>query len=232
MSVSGSVLPVVPVAAPSWMQLGVFVIDASSSMTWEFAEPDRSLEGVVPMRTKAQAVDCVLGEFVERMRSSRNAANFRFAFVSFHHQCSEVRPPRPVLEIPPTDSYEPTANGTGGTAIFTGLEAAEEIVVRFMEENRGAEVPVSAVVAVLSDGEEGHDALRTAQVAERLRAIPHTLIATGLFATNGQPPVGEELLLALASRPDLYQRVYEGEELRRFFQASMTAIPLGTRVAG
>ena len=232
MSVSGSVVPVVPVAAPSWIQLGVFVIDASSSMTWEFAEPDSSLDGVLPVRTKAQAVDCVLGEFVERMRSSRNAANFQFSFVSFHHQCSEVRPPRPVLEIPPTDSYEPTANGTGGTAIFTGLEAAEEIVARFMEEHRGAEIPISAVVAVLSDGEEGHDAARTAQAAERLRAIPNTLIATGLFATQGQPPVGEELLQALATRPDLYQRVYEGEEVRRFFQASMTAIPLAGSVTG
>jgi len=219
-------LPVVPVAAPSWIQLGMFVIDASSSMTLEFAEPQRSLAELLPVRTKVQAVDCVLGEFVERMRSSRNAANFRFAFVSFHDRCSEVRPPRPVLEIPPTDSYEPTANGTGGTAIFTGLEAAEDIVVRFMEDNRGAEVPISAVVAVLSDGEERHDAARTAQVAARLRAIPNTLIATGLFATEGQRPVGEELLRALASRPDLYQRVYEGEGLRRFFVASMTAVPL------
>jgi hypothetical protein len=232
MSVSGSVVPALPVAAPSWIQLGVFVIDASSSMTWEFDEPDRSLEGVLPVRTKAQAVDCVLGEFVERMRSSRKAANFRFAFVSFHHQCSEVRAPQPVLEIPPTDSYEPTANGTGGTAIFTGLEAAEQIVARFIEENRDAEVPVSAVVAVLSDGEEGHDAARTLQAAERLRAIPNTLIAAGLFATKGQPPAGEELLQALASRPDLYQRVYEGEELRGFFEASMTQVPLGPQVAG
>ena len=232
MSVSSSVVPVVPVAAPSWIQLGVFVIDASSSMTWEFDEPDGSLEGGLPLRTKAQAVDCVLGEFVERMRSSRKAANFQFAFVSFHHSCSEVRPPRPVLEIPPTDSYEPTANGTGGTAIFTGLEAAEQVIVRFLEEHHGAEVPISAVVALLSDGEEGHDAVRTLQVAERLRALPNTLIATGLFATAGQPPAGEELLQALASRPDLYTRVHEGEELRRFFQASITAVPLGVQVNG
>jgi len=139
-----------------------------------------------------------------------HAANFQFAFVSFHHRCSKVRPPRPVLEIPPTDSCEPTANGTGGTAIFTGQEAAEEVVVRFMEDDRRAEVPISTVVAVLSDGEEGHDAARTVQVAARLRAIPNTLIATGLFATEGQPPVGDELLRSLASRPDLYQRVMRG----------------------
>ena len=32
-------------------------------MTWEFAEPDKSLAGAVPVRTKAQAVDCVLSRF-------------------------------------------------------------------------------------------------------------------------------------------------------------------------
>ena len=219
----------VPFATPAWIQLGVAVIDGSGSMGLPFAEQDGSLNGVLPVRTKAEVVDRVLRAFVNRMKSSRNAPNFRFAFVSFHHAVTEVRQPRDVVDIPATDSYDPTTHGTGGTAIYTGLEAAADLVETFMRVERGGELPTSAVVVVLSDGDEQTDATRTIAAAQRIRDTPNTLLASAFFATKGQAATGEQLLHAIASETRLYERVCTVQQLRAFFQASMTATALGAR---
>lgn len=207
----------------SWVQLAVMVNDGSGSMTLEFAEPDGSLEGVAPSRTKAAAVESALREFLNRMKDSAKARNFCFSFVSFNDNVTDRRPPRGLDEISTGESFDPTANGIGGTAIHRGLDAAGEIVTQFMQEAKAREVPASAVVVLMSDGEERDDPAKTADSAERLKGLLNTELAACLFATKDQPAEGGRLLEAIVSEPQLYQRVYNTEQLRSFFHASITA---------
>jgi hypothetical protein len=217
----------VPLAAPAWTQLGVAVIDGSLSMTWRFDEPDG--EGALPPRSKAQAVDSVLGSFISLMKDSRSAAAFKFGFISFNDSVTETRDPIAVLDVVSSASYDPTAPGIGGTAIYTGLEAAAQMVEHFLSVEQTRDVPTSAVVALLSDGEEQSNPERTVEAAARLRELPNTQIATGLFATKGQAPAGERLMQTIASAPNLYKRIYNADQLRSYFHDSMTVTVPGDR---
>lgn len=210
----------VPLAPPSWRQLAVLVNDGSLSMTWDFQEPDDSLEGVLPVRTKAAAVEGAIKDLLNRMKSGHKAANFSFAFVNFNERVTEERAPRDLIDISTTDSFDPTAQGTGGTLIHTGLEAAGRIVEDFLAQP--SDLPLSAVVVVMSDGEAA-DPEETLAMGERIKALPNTQIAACLFATKGKPAKGAQLLQALASEPRLYQTIYDAEQLRAFFHASVTS---------
>jgi hypothetical protein len=213
-------LSVQPVAAPSWYQLGVPVIDGSGSMTLLYqGDPETGAPVGV---TKAQATESALRSFIGRLQKSGNAVNFGLSFVSFNDKVTDRRPPKHVLELDVADSYDPTAHGTGGTAIHCGLDAATSIIDDFMKEGAASEVPLSAIAVVMSDGEERDDPVKTAEAAERLRSLPNTKLAACLFATHGQPAHGESLLREIVSEPDLYQRIYDTEGLRSFFQRTMT----------
>lgn len=220
------------VEAVAWKQLAVMVDDGSLSMTLELKEPDESVEGILPVRTKAAGVESALKDLVNRMKASEKAANFEFAFISFNDQVTERKDPTPVMSISTTDTFDPTANGTGGTAIHTGLLAAEEIVTEFFARHRGSELPVSAVVVLMSDGEEMHDPKLTAEIGARLREAANVSVAACLFATKGEPAHGDRLLESLVSESRLYQRVYNTEQLRGFFWDSVTATRPALPAAG
>src|SRR5438552_957468 len=97
-------------------------------MTWTLAEPDASLESVLPARSKARAVDGAVRDLLNRMKVSRKAANFGFAYVSFHEAVSEERPAADLLTVDTAASFDPTSKGTGGTRLASGLEAAIPII--------------------------------------------------------------------------------------------------------
>jgi hypothetical protein len=177
--------------------------------------------------TKAEAVDDALKALVSSMKHGPTAANYQFGFVSFNETVTESREPRELLAIPDGEAFDPTSAGIGRTAIYSGLEASVAFVEEFFRREQASELPLSAVVVVLSDGEENTDTARTLAAAKRLRAIPGTQVAAGLFVTEGQPPHGEPLLKELASRPTLYRRVHTGQELRKFFEESLTATAPG-----
>lgn len=210
-------------AAPEWFQLAVMVNDGSGSMTLEFAEPDTSLEGYGTVRTKAAAVEGALRRLIVDVRNGHSPQNYHFSFISFNDRVTDRRPPRPLGEVSDSDSYDPTAHGTGGTAIHSGLEGAADIVDAYLQFAAKSELPVSAVVVLMSDGEERDDPARTAAAAERVRGLPNTTLAACLFGTKGQPSVGKALLESIVSSPELFQQVYSAEELRRFFRKSVTA---------
>lgn len=208
-------------APPSWRELGVLVLDGSASMQLLMELVDESLEAMLPAKTKGAAVDAAVRELVNRLKSSVRASNFALSHIAFNEMVTDERPARDVLAIDAAESFDPTAHGVGGTAIHTGLEAAHRHVYEFLRAEEGSGLPLSAVVIVLSDGEDGSPKA-TLEAATRLKELPNTLVAAGLFATKGQPPVGAELLQAIASRPNLYQTVFNGAQLRDFFHASLT----------
>lgn len=214
-----------PSAPQAWYQLGVLVIDGSGSMTLPYAgDEEASLAGGA-VRTKAQATGDAIKSFVERMQRSHNAPNFGLSFVFFNDNVTHEREPELVPKLDPDAPFDPTAYGIGGTAIHTGLEAAADVVEQFMRDGATREVPLSAVVVLMSDGEERTDPVRTAAAAARIRGLPKTKLTSCLFATKGQPAVGEPLLQEVASGPQFYQRVYSTEQLRDFFEASLTTAP-------
>lgn len=208
-------------APPSWRELGVLVLDGSASMQLLMALLDESLKTMLPTKTKGEAVDAAVRELVNRLKSSVRAANFALTLIVFNETVTDERSARDVLAIDPTESFDPTAHGVGGTAIHTGLDAAHNHVSEFLRVEAASGLPLSAVVIVLSDGEDGNPKA-TLEAAARLKELPNTLVAAGLFATKGRPAVGAELLQAIASRPNLYQTVFNGAQLRDFFHASLT----------
>lgn len=219
-----------PLAPPSWKQLGVLVMDGSVSMTWDLAEPDTSMESVLPARTKAAAVDIAVRDLLNRLAAGSKAANFHFGFVSFNDHVTSKRSPQELLSISTADNFDPTAAGTGGTEISTGLEAATQIVETFLRGG-GDDVPVSAIVLVMSDGEDGSPA-KTLAAAQRVKEIPNAQLAACLFATKGRAASGAQLLQSIVSAPHYYQTVFTAEQLRDFFHASMTMAAIAATSVG
>lgn len=226
-----------PLAPPRWRQLGVFICDGSESMTWELQEPDDSLADEAPSRTKAAAVDRALRDVVNRMQASRKAANFALAFVAFHDRVSSETPPRELSDISASDGFDPTAHGMGGTAIATGIDSARGIVEEFLRNEGSGTIPASAVVVLLSDGDDtsangAPDHRAVMKAAKELKDLPNTQLACCFFATKGQPASGAGLLEAIASKADLYQITYNAEQIRKFFLASVTVKPQAALTAG
>jgi von Willebrand factor type A domain len=213
-----------PIAPQAWYQLGVIVIDGSGSMTLPYAGDEEVGLGGGAVRTKAEATEGALKSFVTRMQRSHNAPNFGLSFVFFNDSVTHERKPAVVPELDPNASYDSTAYGIGGTAIHSGLDAAASIIETFMHEGAALEVPLSAVVVLMSDGEDRDDPIKTAASAKRIKGLPKTKLTSCLFATQGQPAVGESLLQEVASAPEFYQRAYSTEQLRKFFEASMTTV--------
>jgi uncharacterized protein YegL len=213
----GRSIPVQPVAPAAYIQLGVLVNDGSGSMTLTYADPEGA------QRTKAAAVDLAVRGLVERLQASRMASNFCLSVVAFNDNVTDLKEARRVAEIPVTESYDPTDHGIGGTAIHRGLDAAYQIISEFLNEGRAAEVPTSAVVVLMSDGEERDDPEKTRAAAARLKELPNTSLAACLFATDGQQAEGEPLLKEIVSEPRFYKRVHGKDELREFFLSSVTS---------
>ena len=220
-----------PLAPPSWKQLGVLVMDGSVSMTWDLAEPDTSMESALPARTKAAAVDIAVRDLLNRLAAGSKAANFHFGFVSFNDHVTSKRSPQELLSISTADNFDPTAAGTGGTEISTGIEAATQLVETFLRDGGGDDVPVSAIVLVMSDGEDASPA-KTLAAAQRLKEIPNAQLAACLFATKGRTASGAQLLQSIVSAPHYYQTVFTAEQLRDFFHASMTMAAIAATSVG
>jgi uncharacterized protein YegL len=219
-----------PVAPPSWVQLGVLVLDGSTSMTWQLEEQSDEVSELLPPLKKGEAVEVALKGLFNRLKSGNRAANFQFGLVTYNDKVTEERAPRPLLELTLSESFDPTARGTGGTHTALGLDAAGRMAEAFLDQHVRSDLPVSVVVLLMSDGEDA-DPAATLAAATRVRELPNTEVAACLFATKGKPPVGDRLLRALVSAPRLYETVYTPEQLRSFFQASLT-VTAPARIAG
>jgi hypothetical protein len=211
----------IPISPRTWNQLGVLVGDASYSMTLPFTEPDEPIADLLPSRSKAAAVDGATKDVLNRIRASRHAANVAIGFVYFNSDVSERRPPQDVLDIATSGSFDPTAKGTGDTWIHTGIDAATQMVLTYLQSRQHGELPVSATVVVVSDGDDADPGL-TVAAAKRLKALPNTVVTACLFATEGGPVGDGELLRALATGRTRYRTVYSTRQLSAFFHASLT----------
>lgn len=208
-----------------FLQLGILVADGSGSMT------DMAAGRI----SKAQATNHAIREMFTRFKVARVANNFQFGLISFDE--------RPVVRMLPCDlanvddnaDYDPLNGHGGGTNLFLALEEAERMAKTFLGGAPAGGVYHSVVILVMSDG-CCSDPVRTRAVADRIRhgaEGERIKICSTLFATVGAPdPGGEQLLRDIASDPITgYKTVYDGNTLRAFFEASMSAASGGVRVA-
>lgn len=216
-------LPAVAVV-PSWLQLGVIVSDGSGSMLSPLPEPDNSIEGDASI-TKAAAANRATANLLDRMAGSRKKAQFNLGWVSFNDKATDAREPSDAKTLRGTGSFDPTAKGPGGTRIWTGLEAAEDMVTKWFAAPEYEDIPMSAVVVLMTDGEDG-DPTKTRAVAERIKSLPNTRLAACFFATRGQTSQGADFLRGIVTPPEeqYFRQVYDAEALRDFFEASVTAV--------
>lgn len=198
------------------VRLVVRVADASERMTWPLAEPDASMAGLEPARTKAHAVDMATRDLVVTLARDPRAERVFYASVSFNDRVTQRCAPRPVTEVPRSESFDPTEPGVGSTRIWLGLEAARALVEDF-RRRRGPDGPVQTVV-VLRAGSACEDAGRTRTAAERLRALPDTRLAACVYAP---PPNASSFLASVVSDDRLFRVVSSADELRRFLHDSV-----------
>lgn len=190
-------------------QLGVLVLDGSGSMK-SIGETGK---------TRAEEVSQALRGLISRMKVSRLKANFLLGVITYD-QVAKVRlEPTPVTMIDETANYDPLDGHGGETAIGDALEAANKMSEAFLSVQ--AKFPRSAVIVLMTDGNNnrGKDPLDVATSIKN--SGKHVTICVAAYGKAKE--VDSLMLTKLASDPRSYERVYDGEKLRAWFEASMSA---------
>jgi Mg-chelatase subunit ChlD len=206
-------ITVVPVA-PTFNQLGLFILDGSGSMA-------QQATGNI---SKAQAVNQAVRDVFTRFRRSRSRRNFSFAVITFDEAAQLHTGVTAAEEVADDADYNPLANHGGGTDIGAGLLEAKRVADDFLQQ-APADPPASVVLVVMSDGRDGEaggDPASTLRIAEDIKKNKKIKICTSYFAgLNGQDTVAEAHLKALASHSATdFQTVHDAQALRDFFLAS------------
>src|SRR5262245_60132050 len=78
----------------------------------------------LPQRSKAEAVAFATADLLTYLHASGNSRNFALGYGSFNNTVTQDRPVTAVADVDASAGFDPTAAGTGGTCIWTGVEAA------------------------------------------------------------------------------------------------------------
>ena len=190
-------------------QLGILVLDGSGSMQapGETGQP------------KAGEVTQAVRDLVSRLKHSRLKENFHLAVVTYDHRVNKDRLlPTPMTQVDEMADYNPL-NGHGGeTAIGDALEAAGEVAEDFLAGQTS--IPRSAVIVLMTDGQNnrGKDAV---DVAEKIKGGGKRIaICAAGYGKGGD--LDELTLKRLVNEPLGYKHTYNAEELRQFFEASVS----------
>lgn len=170
--------------------------------------------------TKAEGVDAAVRSLVKRLRASRARNNFHLAMISYNDRVTHVVEPRLVGSIDESEAFDPTAHGTGGTRLTLGLQEARRVADAFLATP--SDLVRSVVVVALSDGEDENPA----SVQSAARAFGESVRICAAHLSTGTHSPGEALLRSIATDPTRdFTVVHTAEELRDFFEKSVTAAP-------
>ena len=203
-------------------QLGIFLLDGSGSMD-DIGEFNISL---------AENVGRVFKDFVStRFKTSSIKEEFQIAVINFDYE-AVVRVPRiAVTDFDDFADYNPRdeSKDNPGTFIGGGLLKAKEIIDDFFAQPNPDEYPRSVVIAILTDG-MCQLPKETSQIARELDSNPNVTISCGLFTTREREHKGintevKNFLQMIKSKAGVYGVIENNEVLRKFFKASMAAIP-------
>jgi Mg-chelatase subunit ChlD len=141
-----------PAVPKSFDQLGILVLDGSSSMGGVTADGKLS---------KAQAVNSSVRDLLTRLKASRVKANFSMAVVTFDSAAKRHTDVTPVADIDDYAEYDPMIGHGGGTDIGEGLRCAGQIAKDFLSKwKSGALIRIgwNATLPFTHDGGVGVDA--------------------------------------------------------------------------
>lgn len=201
----------------TYHQLGILVLDGSGSMT------DQSNQLNI---SKAEAVNMAVRDLVGRIKGGRATRNFSFAVLNFDTTVSTRLDITPATDFDDNDDYDPLNGHGGGTRISEGLNKAHQMAKDFLAQAPEGGVPHSVVVLLLSDGMSA-DPVGAESVANKIKQNPSIKIAAAYMGTLGintsDDTSAQTLLRNVSSDPVMfYKTVYGAEDLRAFFEASMS----------
>lgn len=202
------------ISAPrTFQQLGILVLDGSGSMT----DPAKM------NLTKAQSVNVAVRDLLGRMKAGRVADNFSFAVVMFGEDTNAHTPITPLPSIDDNGNFDPLVVDGSNTKIFAGLNEAKTLADKFINEAPQGGVPHSVIILLMSDGICSQPQTSLA-VAQNLKSNPQVKVACAYFGTLGKNDTNaEDLLKEISSDPtQFYKITYSAEDLRAFFEASIS----------
>jgi uncharacterized protein YegL len=191
-------------------QLGILVLDGSGSMA-EIGGTSQS---------KANEVNLAVRSLVARLKASRNRDNFYLGIITFDTTVNEKRvPPTAITQMDEFGDYDPLNGHGGGTHIGDALEKAADVARSFLSSQQ--RFPRSAVIVVMSDGHNtgGADPVTVANAIKQSgQGITICCAAYG----KGDD-IDEQSLQRMVTNPSGYIHAYDTEQLRKFFEASISA---------
>lgn len=199
-------------------QLGILVLEGSGSMSDQLAGK----------LTKAQIVDQAVKDLLNRLIVSKNNQDFSISLVSFDEHCRVHTFPTRVTDkkgrkIDADADYDPTKSHGGGSDIAQALKEAHVLAEEFLSGAKADEVPHSVVIVLMSNGVSQTDPL---SVANYIKENPNITLCSSLFTSKDEThPVidqAREILEQIATSPEHYVEVHDGETLRDFFIDSVS----------
>lgn len=195
-------------------QLGILVLDGSGSM-------EDPAPGNV---TIAKAVEGGLMEMFNRFNVSKKKQNFSFACIKFDNT--------PTVTLEPiafdfntlmNTNFDPLEGKGGQTYTNLALEQAKEMAEKFLQNPPEPGIPHRVLILLMSDG-NSHAPEKTIEVSTEIKKNVDIEIACAYFGTVGNnDPDAQKLLKEVASSATKFTTVYDGEALRNFFVASLSA---------
>lgn len=193
-------------------QLGILVLDGSGSM-----------EDMTRMNlTKAQSVHMAVKELLGRLKAGRMEENFSFAITMFGNDVEEHTKISSLKSIDDNQDFNPLIVDGSDTKIYLGLIEAQKYAESFLKNAPDNSVDHSVIILLMSDG-ISHDPVKCISVAKELKNNKDIQIACAYFGTLGaNDTAAQDLLQQISSGPNFYKTTYGAEDLRKFFEASIS----------
>jgi hypothetical protein len=206
-----------PSAPQFFHQLGILVLDGSGSMS------DLGKNGI----PKAQEVEMGMADMFSRFSGSSVKQNFSFACIKFDTT--------PTISLQPmrfndmdhySENFNPLEGKGGGTHIFDALSEAKKLADNFLVNEEEGTLGYSAIILLASDG-LCFEPQKALDVANEIKQNSKITLACAYFAeignNNSDSSETKNLLQSIATNPiRYYTTVYDGDTLRKFFEASIS----------
>jgi len=199
-------------------QLGILVLEGSGSMS----------DKVGGKMTKAQTVDRAVKDLLNRLILSEKNKDLSISLITFDQHCRVHTLPTRVTDkkgrnIDADADYDPTHGHGGGSDIAQALKEAHVLAEEFLSSAKAKGVARRVVIGVLSNGVSQTDPL---SVANYIKENPNITLYSSLFASKDEThqalEQAREILAQIATSPEHYVEVHDGETLRDFFIDSVS----------
>ncbi len=195
-------------------QLGILVLDGSGSMS----------ENHKGGMAKHDAVNVAVKETIARLHASTRVSDIDLCLIRFGgpggNRTGEVfYDHAPVKDFDPMGDYDPYLGGN--TYIAAGLEKALEVANSYLAAPPVEGVPTDVLILVMTDGMFSES---PQQIVAEIKKINQIKIAACFFGKEADPNAVNALKGIVTDPVSGYLTVYNTEQLKKFFLASIQNI--------